>query len=360
MTITSDVIIVGGGIVGASIALGIAENGFNAVMLDEGDIALRAATGNFGLVWFHGKGLGMRRYAEWSLEATVRFPNFANHLLEKTGIDVQYKKSGGLTICISEREMETNRKMIDQLRRESPTNTYDCEMIDRQAIAEMLPGITLGRSVVGASYSRHDGHLNPLLLLKAAYGCFKRAQGRFFPNHPVCKITPDKSGFLVETANAFFSAPKVVLACGLGIVHLMKMVKLNIPVRPEKGQILVSERCRPILPIPLQGIRQTDNGSILLGSSNESVGLDTSVTPGVIRRISQRAIKAFPVLEKLRLVRCWTPLRTLTPGRNAGLPRIGIFSRCLCRYFAQWGFLVFLAFKPYRTMDYGWDPPGRV
>ena len=59
----ADVIVVGGGLVGAAVAWGLARQKARVVVLDEGDIAFRASRGNFGLVWVQGKGFGMAPYA---------------------------------------------------------------------------------------------------------------------------------------------------------------------------------------------------------------------------------------------------------------------------------------------------------
>ena len=87
---TADVLVIGGGLVGSAVAFGMAERGARVIVLDEGDRAFRAATGNAGLVWYQGKGRGMRRYQEWTLEAIRAWPGFAENLKELTGIDVSY------------------------------------------------------------------------------------------------------------------------------------------------------------------------------------------------------------------------------------------------------------------------------
>ena len=62
----SDVIVVGGGLVGTAVAYGLAQPGKNITVLDEGDDAFRASRGNFGLIWVHGKGRGIPQYARWT------------------------------------------------------------------------------------------------------------------------------------------------------------------------------------------------------------------------------------------------------------------------------------------------------
>jgi hydrogen cyanide synthase HcnC len=62
----SDVAVIGGGLVGSAVAWGLARAGASVTLLDEGDDALRASRGNFGLVWVQGKGDGMPEYADWT------------------------------------------------------------------------------------------------------------------------------------------------------------------------------------------------------------------------------------------------------------------------------------------------------
>jgi glycine/D-amino acid oxidase-like deaminating enzyme len=95
------------------------------------------------------------------------------------------------------------------------------------------------------------------------------------------------------------------------------MVGIDCPVRPVRGQVLVTEKVQPVLPFPTADIRQTDEGGLLLGSSQEEVGLDDRVTIGNAGAIARRAVDTFPFIEGLRIVRSWAALRVMTPD---GLP----------------------------------------
>ena len=311
----ADVLIIGGGLVGSAVALGIAERGARVIMLDEGDRAFRAARGNAGLVWYQGKGQGMRRYQEWSLEATHLWPEFAERLHHLTGIDVSYQKPGGLSLCLGEEGFESRKNLMEQIRQEAAAHAYDCEMLDRKTVQELLPNIRLGDTVVGASYSVHDGHVNPLSLLRALHAGVKRAGGLYYPGHSVFNINRKGKVFVVQTPLQSFSAPKLVIAAGNGTGRLAKAVGMHIPVAPEKGQVLVTERTRPCLPMPCHSFRQTAEGSFLLGSSQENMGYDIQTKPKVIQNIADRAKKTLPMLADLRIVRSWAALRVMTPDK---------------------------------------------
>ena len=72
-----DVAIVGGGLVGAALGFGMRDLGQRLAILDEGDVAYRAARGNFGLIWVQGKGLGMPAYGAWTQRSARAWPAFA-------------------------------------------------------------------------------------------------------------------------------------------------------------------------------------------------------------------------------------------------------------------------------------------
>jgi glycine/D-amino acid oxidase-like deaminating enzyme len=309
----TDILVIGGGIIGASVAYGVAERGVRVALLDQGGSAPNASRGNFGLAWVQGKGLGMPRYAEWSLEAAQAWPEFSEHLREKTGISVDYGQPGGFEVCLGEEEWTEREAEITQIRQESTTGTCDCEMLDRQAMQERIPKLRLGKAVSGASFSPHDGHLNPLALLTALMAANQKIGVAHHPEQPVESVAFQNGCFEVRTAKQRFSAQQVVLACGLGIKALARQVGLEIPIRPQRGQILVTERTHPLLEHPFVTIRQTQEGSFMFGASHEEVGFDTGTTLEEMRRLAGHAVQVFPELARLQLVRCWGALRILTP-----------------------------------------------
>ena len=106
-SVKAEVTVVGGGLVGLAVALGLQDQGLNVAVVDEGDIALRASRGNFGLVWVQGKGDTCPEYARLSRLSAKLWQDFANGLAEHTGIDVQLSQIGGLYICLTEQETGT-------------------------------------------------------------------------------------------------------------------------------------------------------------------------------------------------------------------------------------------------------------
>ncbi|MEZ5824798.1 MAG: FAD-dependent oxidoreductase [Geminicoccaceae bacterium] len=309
MSMTADVIVIGGGLVGLSIALGLQKRGASVLVLDEGDVAHRASRGNFGLVWVQGKGAGMPAYAAWTRGSADRWPGFADRLKQETGIDVGYRKVGGLDIALDADELDERRGKLAGIAASAPDATrVDFEMLDRKGVAGIFPDI--GPDVVGGSWTEHDGHVNPLLLLRALATSFALAGGRTITEASVEHI---ERGFSVTTAKGRFSAAKVILAAGLGSARLAPMIGLNVPVRPQRGQVMITERLPQRLHHPTVLVRQTVEGTIQIGDSHEEVGFDDDVTPPVLRDIASRAVRIFPFLAQARIVRCWGALRVMSP-----------------------------------------------
>lgn len=306
-----DAAVVGGGLVGSAIALGLAEAGLSVVLLDEGDTALRASRGNFGLVWVQGKGAAMPDYAVWTRRSSDLWPGFAARLADETGLDVSHQRPGGFHLCLSEAELEQRAATIRRLHNQAGPDGYDCQVLGRDELCRRLPG--LGAAVVGGTYCPHDGCVNPLALLQALQGAALARGVSYRPGLRARVILPTGGGFAVGTEADRLAVGKVVLTAGLGSRPLGAQVGLDVPVHPERGQILVTERAAPWLDHPTTFIRQTTQGTILLGDSHEDVGFDTGTTAAVAHDIAARAIRTFPALARLNVVRGWGALRVMTP-----------------------------------------------
>ena len=310
-----DAIVIGGGLVGAAIGYGLGRAGLSAAIVDEGDIAFRASRGNFGLVWVQSKGLGAPHYQRWTRLSAEEWPSLANELGERTGISVGLEQPGGLQLCLGGAEFEKRRVMMEQMRREAGNFGFEYRMLDHDQVAEVLPGV--GPSVAGASWTPYDGHANSLKLLHALHKGFVERGGAYLPNRTVTEAHAAPHDFRLTFGEEIIEAPKVVLAAGLGNAKLAPLFGLFAPVRPQRGQILVTERTKRIWPLPLGSLRQTQEGTIMLGSSEEDVGFDTGQKPEVMRNIARRAVLSFPWIAELQIVRAWAALRVMPPD---GLP----------------------------------------
>lgn len=311
-----DAIVVGGGLVGTAIAYGLVKQGLATVLLDEGDNAHRASRGNFGLVWVQSKGLGAPHYQRWTRGSAEAWPDLAAELMAATGLDVGLHQPGGLHICLSGAELEARHAIMETLRAEAGNFGLDYRMLSAAEVRDRMPGI--GPAVVGASWTPYDGHASPLYLLRSLHAAFTAQGGEYVPNAGVADSTAAPGAFSVEAAGRTLQAPRIVLAAGLGNAVLAPRFGLSAPVRPERGEILVTERTSAVLPMPTTTVRQTDEGSVMIGDSKEDAGYDSlSQSPAIMRTMAQRAVLTFPWIAELNIVRAWSALRIMSPD---GLP----------------------------------------
>jgi hydrogen cyanide synthase HcnC len=304
-----DFAVVGGGLVGMAIAWGLGRLGRRVAVLDEGDIAYRASRGNFALVWVQSKGLGMSEYALWTMQSSQRWPELAQALAEDTGLDVFFRRPGGLHLLLSEREVESRANTLKRLHNQPGMRPFDYQMLDHGAVEKMLPQI--GPQVAGASFCPADGHVNALRLLRALHVGFARTSGSYRSNQAVERIEARAGEFRLHTAAGEIAAGRVVLAAGLGNAGLAPMLGLDAPVRPQRGQIIVTERVAPFMNYIVHTIRQTDEGGVMIADSVEEAGYDPSVGSEVLSVMAGRAVQMLPLLARLNVVRCWAALRVM-------------------------------------------------
>jgi len=310
-----DAIVIGGGLVGTAVAYGLTRLGKRPVVLDEGDIAHRASRGNFGLVWVQSKGFGVPEYQRWTRRSADEWADFSDELLRETGVASGHERPGGVTICLNDDELERRSQRMAQLHLEAGETRFEYEMLEPAKLKQLIP--VIGPEVAGASYTPYDGHANPLYTLRALHAAMLQNGGLYVPNAQVSAIDAAAHSFTVNAGGGSFAAPRLVLAAGLGNQALGALLGMNVAVRPVRGQIIVTERMQPVLPMPTLMIRQTVEGTIMIGESREESGFDDTTSPEIVRTLAQRAVKTFPFLRHARIVRSWGALRVMSPD---GLP----------------------------------------
>jgi glycine/D-amino acid oxidase-like deaminating enzyme len=309
-----DVIVAGAGMVGAAIAYGLAARGVHVLALDGADGDARAAKANFGLVWVQGKGYGNPHYQSLSRESARLWPDFADTLGHEADLPLDYSAQGGLHFCVGEDQLQARAQRIAAWQSQVPSAQDTVRMLDRAEVQRLLPRVRLGQDVSGASLGTEDGHVNPLRLLAALQRAFVARGGVLRGGSKVERIAARAGGgFEVHAGGTRFEAARVVIAAGLGSIELGRQVGLDVPLRPQRGQILVTERLAPFLHLPCSGVRQTAEGTVMIGVTQEEVGFDLSTTTAAAAHMSRHAARVIPALAQARLVRHWSCLRVMTP-----------------------------------------------
>lgn len=310
-----DIAVVGGGLVGAALAWGFVRSGAKTTLIDAGEDRFHASAGNFGLVWVQSKGATCPDYADLSLRSAKAWRTFAKDLEDGTvPAPLGYRACGGVKIALDEVELDGMTKALERMHNHAGPAGDGIELLDAQALRALIPAV--GPDAVGGTFCRHDGHADPLLTLHALHRALRR-HGGYVLRGKASRIDTDSPGFEVLTDTARISCGRVVLAAGLGSPELAAPLGLRAELRPQRGQIVVTERTDRFMDPVCHNVRQTEDGTVMMGDSKEEVGFDTSTTPQVTRAILDRAVRCFPHLAQVRLMRTWGALRVMSPD---GLP----------------------------------------
>ncbi|HRM73344.1 MAG TPA: FAD-binding oxidoreductase [Paracoccus sp. (in: a-proteobacteria)] len=318
----TDTIIIGAGTVGAAIGYGLALLGRRVLVLDGADTDFRAARANFGLVWVQGKGKGAPAYQRLTRQSSDLWPGFLDGLRDHAGgMRIDFERRGGLAFCLGDKEFEQRKSLIALLERERladdlTTGAGETQMIGRADLQGLLPDLPLGDRVSGASFCASDGHVNPLQLLAALHAAIRHLGGQIRHGQPVQTIRPENGGFAVQTPDGIWRGAQVVIAAGIASGALGRQVGLDVPIRAQRGQILVTQRAAPLLPLPCSGLRQTAEGTIMIGATKEEVGADVSATIRASAWLARKTLEISPALARLQLVRHWSGLRIMSPDGN--------------------------------------------
>ena len=306
-----DYLIIGAGVTGSSLAYGMAKNSKALIgMVDAYDNTYRASIGNYGLTWMQSKGYGQEFYAQLSEKVSYDWDAFKTEIEKASGYDLEYVKSGGLTFCQNEEEFLALEKKITNLNSYYKNENSKTIMLKHDELKKIYP--KLGPSIYGASYNKQDGYLNPLILLKAQLKLAQELGVKSINNFSTKNIEKkDYLYVLTSEDGRVLRAKEIVLAAGLSNMPLAKLLGVDVPLHPQKGHILVAQKVENLDLIPCFNVRQTKDGTLLIGVSNENIGFDIDIDEYKVSSILKKACNILPILKDMNLIRSWASLRII-------------------------------------------------
>lgn len=309
----ADVVIIGGGVIGCSIAYNLASRGVKDVVLLERDYLASGATGRCGA--------GIRQ--QWGTEMNCKLAKYSMDIFEnmneilETRRDIELKQDGYLILAYSNREMEQFEKNLE-LQQSLDIPAY---RVSPSEAKEIVPHLSL-KGVVGGTFCPTDGHANPFRVTQAYAEAAERLGVSIYTYTEALDIETDKGQVTgVETEKGFIKTDVVVNAAGGYSKNIGSMVDIDLPLKPERHQILVTERVEP-----LQGpmvisfsyniyCQQTPDGSFIMGFGDpdepESHNINSSWQ--FLEEMAEKAVDLLPVLGNLRVIRQWAGLYNVTP-----------------------------------------------
>ncbi len=313
-----DVIVIGGGVIGLSIARELAGQGASVRVLEQSQFGQEASWAGAGILPPGNPDWARTPEARLRAASHVLWTDWTERLRAETGIDNGYSRCGGLEVrangSASELDAEVAAWRAEGVVVETPALD---ELRDR--FPALHPNITSGYILPELGQVRNPRHLKALLAACASRGVDLRA------GSPV--VAFDRSGDRITAARTNgeeHRAAEFVVAGGAWSRELLRHAGHDLDIEPIRGQIVLLEA----RPLPFRSVIQVGarylvpraDGRILIGSTEEHAGFDKRNTAEAVAGLIDFACGLVPVLSDARFERCWSGLRPHAPG---GLPHIG-------------------------------------
>ena len=347
---TADVVIVGGGVIGMSVAYFLSQRRELSILVIDQNRPGCASMASAGGLWPIGESVGLgcgviffktlskrRRergeavaidrphqlpafFFDFCLTSNAMFPALWETLKADTGVDFKLERTGLKFVMYDEDDVTYANHIYSSI----PHLAHHMQWLDANDLRTREPQVN--PAAVGALEFLYDDQVSPFLLTQA-YEAGARANGvRVLRDVEVNGV--DLHGGRVVSVRAggrTISCGLMVNAAGAWADQLAHMVGISVPVTPVRGQIVLSERLpkgflNGCLSTSDCYLAQKDNGEVLIGSTTEQAGFDTTTSVAELRELTRGAVRAVPALARVNIKRTWAGLR---PGTPDEIPILG-------------------------------------
>jgi glycine oxidase len=306
------VVVIGGGVIGCSIAYHLAGAGVRVTVVERGQLGGSASGVAAGMVAALSEGFSAGEPLKLALESRALLLELLPRLEKESGIDVEYLCPGILHLALSPEDEEGLKARLEW---QEPLE-MGVRWLTSQEVRRMEPA--LGEGILGALFSPQEGHLNSRRLVMAfAQGAARRGATLLQDTEVMGLLCQQRRVTGVRLASGDLESDWVVMASGAWAGQYSDWLGVDIPVHPVKGQILAAR----IVPSPISAIvwhgitylLPKADGSIVIGTTREEVGFRDKPTIQGIARILSSAIDLVPAMAGAELHKVWAGLRPASP-----------------------------------------------
>ena len=310
-----EVVVVGAGILGCSIAVHLVDRGVLPVLIDPERPGQGTSTGSFASISAFGK--DPVAWFQLACAGMSGWPRFAGRI----GGEVGLRRAGEVRLTSDPQEGELLARRVADARGRG----YPVRLVDAAELARLLPDARIG-PVAAACFAPNDGQVEPPLVLAACRAELEAAGVRFVTGR--ARVHLDDDGVRVEAGDEVLRPRTTVLAAGAEAVQVAATVGLEVPTVASPGMLVQTRPLAPLTdrvvylpggPGPAVHLRQRADGSVLVGERTQET---PATDPGLhhARALLAQAARFFPVLAGVGVDRWWLAYRAMPADR---LPIVG-------------------------------------
>lgn len=328
----TDVVVVGGGIIGTAVAYYLSRDGYRVTLLEQGELACGASGANPGGVTTQTKKPGL------TLQMATASARIYTELSAELECDLEYVRCGGMVVIETEQEWQYMQQLAARQREQG----LQVEVLEADEVRRREPAF--GPTVIGATHCSVDAGVNALRVTVGLARAARRLGARVLTRTPVVGVEIHAGRVLgVRTPEGRFPASWVINAAGAQSVAVGRMVGVEHPITPRRGQQFVTERRPDLVRTKMTGashilhkhvvgsgdegplgvglsMRATRSGNLMMGSTNEDAGDDITATVAAAQAVSEYVGRILPPVRRMRIARVWSGLR---PASATGAPLLG-------------------------------------
>lgn len=322
-TPNSDVLIIGGGVIGLSLAWELAQHGQTVRVVDRGEMGRESSWAGAGMLppgpseshWANATplerltGLSNQLHPQWS----ERFQ-------AETGIDNEFRCCGTLRLADTQADIDLIEGQVARWRELG----VECQAVDAAQLIHLEPELAVDRFPTGYFIAGETQIRNPRQV-RALVAVCQRAGVALRPGTEVHGLEVDRRRIVAATTgDGRLSAGQYCLTAGCWTGQLAAQLGLDLPVKPIRGQIVLLRGEEPLLSrnvyVGFKYLTPRLDGRVLVGSTMEDAGFVKENTPETTAELLRFAKQLAPALAELPVEMCWSGLR---PGTADGQPYLG-------------------------------------
>jgi glycine oxidase len=316
MDTTTDVIIVGGGVIGCAIAYYLRKLGATVIVLERGEIGAEASSAAAGILAPLGSLSGPSPYADLMLASWNMFPALVPELERTSGVHIEYEQTGALRIVRSAKNSGNLRKRLHEW---EPLGLH-MQWLTGDEARQHEP--LLASDVAAAVYVPQEAQTKAPSVVRAFARAAARLGAKLYSQHEVTGLTHNNNKVTGVTINndETIACNHLVIATGAWSARCGEWLNVTLPVSPQKGQILTLRQPEQPLRSIIFGeaiyLAPKQDNTIVVGGTKEDANFDTHITAGGIAWLLNSAMHMVPVLESCAIEQIWSGLRPKSPDNQ--------------------------------------------